>query len=116
MQKCLEHDIKMTLEDLAHRGHSKYSIGTGNEETLPKSWNQAINLIESVFLCLMDFNTDFLFVELFSFQLFSCGYFLLFFVWMFMGPRLNGDMIVLWGKSLAWTKWEPNPILAGFVY
>lgn len=37
MQKCLEHDIKMTLEDLAHRGHSKYSRGTGNEETLPKS-------------------------------------------------------------------------------
>lgn len=37
MQKCLEHDIKMTLEDLAHRRHSKYSGGTGNEEALPKS-------------------------------------------------------------------------------
>lgn len=90
MQKCSEHDIKMTLEDLAHRRHSKYSRGTGNEETLPKSWSQAINLIESAFPYLMDFNTDIPFVELLSFLLFGCGYFLQFFffilllfVWMF---------------------------------
>lgn len=75
MQKCLERDIKMTLEDLVHRRHSKYSSNTGNEETLPKSWNQAMNLIESVFLWLMDFNTDFPFVELLSFSLLSFGYF-----------------------------------------
>lgn len=121
MQKCSEHDIKMTLEDLAHRRHSKYSRGTGNEETLPKSWSQAINLIESAFPYLMDFNTDIPFVELLSFFVvwmwLFLTVFLLFCCCLFgcVGPEAKHRHYCFGRKLSSLNKWEPNPVLTGFV-